>query len=115
MVVNATGRDFAEIEMTMYFDPETCLWTVDEGIIESVVSPERKAIQRALQEFGEMTIKQVSDRIAIPLKPDGTPAKTPEQHYDNIKKLLSSMDGSNEAVKVGRGIYKAVSSIVLSR
>jgi len=89
-VLYGRGRDLAEFESAVSFDPSTCLWS-DLGRPSDVFGSEtRRAIRDALQ-AGKSTPKEIAAHGAL--------------DYDLCAKTLQRMADGGEIQKSGRGRY----------
>jgi hypothetical protein len=90
-VLYGRGRDLAEFESAVSFDPETCSWT-DLGRPSDVHGSEtRKAIREALK-AGRITPKDIAEHTGL--------------DYELCAKTLQRMSESGEVQKGGYGRYR---------
>ncbi len=90
-VLYGRGRDLAEVECALEFDPTTCRWSDLGRPCDAFGSETRKAIREALR-AGKQTPKEISEACDI--------------DYDLCAKTLQRMTESGEVQKGGRGRYR---------
>jgi RecA-family ATPase len=92
------GRELNGIELSLHFDPATCLWTITDPPEAEAKTPERAEILQVLKASQEpMTPTQVAEALG--------------KNLNTIKTLLTRMFRAEEVKLIAYGRYTTVNSV----